>query len=98
MADGQTPSPSDISIQGRRRGMAHMKLEDLKKDSWRYAVQAMVGDLTDRIRESPDDPEGYIARGRKYADVGGFQKDAVQDFSKVTGLDGGNLQGFISVV
>ena len=72
MADGQTPSPSDISIQCRRRGMAHMKLEDLKKDSWRYAVQAMVGDLTDRIRESPDDPEGYIARGRKYADVGGF--------------------------
>ena len=41
-----------------------MKLEDLKKDSWRYAVQAMVGDLTDRIRESPDDPEGYIVRGR----------------------------------
>ena len=71
-----------------------MKLEDLKKDSWRYAVQAMVGDLTDRIRESPDDPEGYIARGRKYADVGGFHKDAVQDFSKVIELDGGNLQGF----
>ena len=94
MADGQTPSPSDISIQGRRRGMAHMKLEDLKKDSWRYAVQAMVGDLTDRIRESPDDPEGYIVRGRKYADVGGFHKDAVQDFSKVIELDGGNLQGF----
>jgi len=36
--------------------MAYMKLEDLKKDSWRYAVQTMVRDLTDRIRESPDDP------------------------------------------
>ena len=71
-----------------------MKLEDLKKDPWRYAVQAMVKDLTDRIQESPDDPEVYLARGRKYADVGGFHEDAVKDFSKVIELDGGNLQGF----
>jgi tetratricopeptide (TPR) repeat protein len=71
-----------------------MKLEDLKKNSWRYAVQTMVKDLTDRIRESPDDPEGYLARGRKYADIVGFHKDAVEDFSKVIELDGSNLLGF----
>ena len=69
-----------------------MKLDDLMGENagWHY-IQAVVKDITDKIQQFPEDPDGYMERAGKYT-AAGFHKEAVSDFTQVIRLDPENLE------
>ncbi|MCL0054051.1 tetratricopeptide repeat protein [Dehalococcoidia bacterium] len=71
-----------------------MKLENILRDPWKHMVAAMLEDLTENIKQCPDDPDRYYERGCKYLNLGGLDSKAIEDFSQAIYLDSGHCPAF----